>query len=112
MNDGERVVGVAVVGRPTSRVLARDTYTAEVTRCCTDGARNACSMLYAASWRAWRAMGGRRLITYTLATEPGTSLRAAGWREIYVTKGGSWNRPSRPRVDTAPTEQKCLWEAI
>jgi len=108
-NDGARIVGVAVIGRPTAGRL-QDGWTAEVTRCCTDGTPHVASKLYAAACRATRAMGYRRLITYTLATERGTSLRAAGWRELYNTKGGSWNRRWRPRVDKHPTGQKTLWE--
>ena len=108
-NDGEKVVGVIVVGNPKARALDNG-YIAEVTRCCTDGTKMAASMLYAAAWRAARAMGYQRLVTYTLAEEPGTSLRAAGFREIGKTKGGSWNRPSRPRIDKAPIGQKMLWE--
>lgn len=108
-NDGEKIVGIVTVGRPVSRMLDNG-YTAEVTRCCTDGTKNACSFLYAAAWRAARAMGYQRLITCTLVSEPGTSLRAAGWHALYETKGGSWNRPSRPRVDKAPTIQKTLWQ--
>ncbi len=104
------VRGVATVGRPVARMLD-DGWTVEVNRCCTDGARNACSMLYAAAWRAARAMGYRKLITYTLPEEGGASLRAAGWREIGKAGGGSWNKPSRPRVDTAPMQAKLLWEA-
>jgi hypothetical protein len=110
VNDGERVVGVITVGRPVARMLD-DGWTLEVTRCCTDGTRNAPSMLYGAAKRAAFALGYKRLITYTLQSEPGTSLRAAGWREIGAAGGGSWNCPSRPRVDTHPTEQKRLWEA-
>lgn len=109
VNDGERVVGVVMVGRPVARHLDNG-YTLEVTRCCTDGTKHAASMLYGAAWRAAKALGYRRLITYTLVEEPGTSLRAAGWRELYATAGGSWNVPSRPRVDKAPTGQKRIWE--
>jgi hypothetical protein len=109
LNNGERVVGVVIVGRPVSRMLD-DGWTAEVTRCCTDGTEHAPSKLYAAAWRASRAMGYRRLITYTLDTEPGMSLTAAGWKVIGATSGGSWSRPSRPRVDTHPLGQKTLWE--
>ena len=110
VNDGDKIVGVIIVGRPVARALDNG-YTAEVTRCCTDGTKMAASMLYAAAWRAARAMGYLRLVTYTLIEEPGTSLRAAGFREIGKTRGGSWNCPSRPRVDKAPTGQKTLWEA-
>lgn len=110
VNDGERVVGVVTVGRPVARRLD-DGWTLEVTRCCTDGTRHAASMLYGASWRAARALGYRRLITYTLIEEPGTSLKAAGWKSLYQTDGGSWSVPSRPRVDRHPLGQKTLWEA-
>ena len=110
LNDGYDVVGVAIVGRPVARM--NDTgWTAEVTRLCVrEGHKNAASMLYQACWRAARAMGYRRLITYTLQTEPGTSLRAAGWRLIGEAGGGSWNREERPRVDTHPLQEKLLWE--
>jgi hypothetical protein len=111
MQSDAKVVGVAIVGRPVAR-LSDDGFTAEVTRVATDGTRNACSMLYGACWRAARALGYRRLMTYTLASEPGTSLRAAGWREIGKAGGGSWSRGSRPRVDRHPTQEKIRWEAI
>jgi hypothetical protein len=110
VNDGEKVVGVATVGRPVARGN-QDGYTAEVTRCCTDGTPHVASMLYGACWRAAKALGYGRLITYTLASESGTSLHASGWREIGRRGGGSWSCASRPRVDTHPLEQKTLWEA-
>jgi len=109
-NDGVQVVGVAVVSRPTAR-MSDDGWTMELTRLCTDGTRNAASFLLGAVRRAVFALGYRRLITYTLPSEGGASLRAAGYREIGLAGGGSWSRPSRPRVDKAPTEQKMLWEA-
>jgi len=110
IQDGERIVGAAIVGRPVARML-QDGFTAEVVRLVTDGTKNACSMLYAACWRAWRAMGGTRLITYTLTTEPGTSLIAAGWKAVYQTahRAKGWDTPSRPRVPT-PQQPKTLWE--
>lgn len=107
--DGGGVVGVAIIGKPVARMSANG-WTAEVTRLCTDGTKNACSMLYAAAWRAARALGYLRLITYTLATESGVSLRAAGWRCIGEAGGGSWSRESRPRVDLHPTQEKLRWE--
>ena len=109
VNDRQKVVGVCIAGRPVAR-HNDDGWTLEVTRCCTDGTKNAASALYAAAWRAARAMGYKRLITYTLRDEPGTSLKAAGMRVVGQTKGGSWNCPSRPRVDKHPTGQKVLWE--
>ena len=109
VNDGEKVVGVITVGRPVARMLD-DGWTLEVTRCCTDGTRNAPSMLYGAANRAAFALGYKRVITYTLQSEPGTSLLAANWRVVGSAGGGTWNRKARPRVDTHPTEQKTLWE--
>jgi hypothetical protein len=111
VNDGEKVVGVATVGRPVARMLC-DGFTLEVNRLCTDGTPHAASALYGACWRAAKALGYRRLITYILAEEPGTSLRAAGWRNVGLRGGGSWSVPSRPRVDTHPLGQKQLWEAV
>lgn len=110
VSDGERIVGVVAVGRPVARAFD-DGWTLEVTRCCTDGTKNAASMLYGAAARAARALGYRRVVTYTLEVETGTSLRAAGWRVVWQTKGGSWSRQNRPRVDKAPTGPKTLWEA-
>lgn len=109
VSDDVGVRGVAIVGRPVSRMLS-DGWTAEVVRVCTDGARNACSMLYGAAWRACRAIGYRRLVTYTLPEEGGASLRAAGWRCIGEAGGGSWSRKGRPRVDLHPTQVKLRWE--
>ncbi len=108
-NEGKKVVGVVTVGRPVSRHLD-DGWTAEVTRLCSDGTKNVCSFLYAAAWRACRAMGYRKLITYILASETGGSLRASGWKEIGKRGGGTWNVASRPRVQKAPTGQKTLFE--
>ena len=108
--DDDAIRGVITVGRPVARHLD-DGVTLEVNRCCTDGAKNAASMLYGAAWRAAKALGYQRLVTYTLDTEPGTSLRAAGWRLVGRTSGGSWDTPSRPRVQVAPTQPKLFWEA-
>lgn len=108
--DAARIVGAAIVGRPVARMLADD-FTAEVTRLCTTGEKNACSLLYGAAWRAARALGYRRLVTYTLAEEGGASLRAAGWRCLGEAGGGSWSRKARPRVDTHPRQTKLRWEA-
>ncbi len=114
VNDGEKVVGVIIVSRPVARRLD-DGWTAEVTRCCTDGSEesskaHAASKLYAAAWRCARAMGYKRLITYTLDTEPGTSVKAAGWKCVGTSPGGSWSCKSRPRVDKHPLHPKLKWE--
>lgn len=110
-DDQGTVRGVVVVGRPVARHLD-DGWTLEVTRLCTDGARNACSMLYQAAWRASRALGYRRLITYIRADERGTSLVAAGWRLVgqACAGGKTWSRPSRPRVEVNSRQRGWLWE--
>lgn len=108
--DGERVCGAAIVGRPVARPLDNGS-TLEVNRVVTDGTPNACSKLLAAAWRAARALGYERLITYTLKEEGGASLRAAGWRMVGEVKGRTWNTPSRPRVDLHPLQDKFRWEA-
>lgn len=105
----EKIVGVAIVGRPVAR-MRDDGRTAEVTRLCTDGTKDACSFLYGASARAAFALGFKRIGTYILASEPGTSLTAAGWRLIGEAGGGSWSRDDRPRVDKHPTQGKLLFE--
>jgi len=106
--EGDKIVGVAVVGRPVARRLDNG-WTLEVTRLCTDGTLNACSKLYSACWRATREMGYRELITYILDTEKGGSLRAAGWTCLGKAGGMSWNVPSRPRVDKSPAQLKMKY---
>jgi hypothetical protein len=104
--------GVAIVGRPVARHLDNG-LTLEVTRTATDGTRNANSLLYGAAWRATRALGYTRLITYTQQDETGSSLRGAGWRVIAERPArGGWHCPSRPRTPNG-TEgiPRTLWEA-
>ncbi|MFD8144755.1 XF1762 family protein [Streptomyces sp. NPDC059708] len=104
--------GVAIVGRPVARHLDNG-QTLEVTRTATDGTTNANSLLYGAAWRAAKALGYTRLITYTQAGETGASLRAAGWKVIAERPSRpGWHCPSRPReaknTDHMP---RSLWEA-
>ena len=106
--DGE-LVGVAIMGRPVSRYLD-DGLTLEVNRLCTTGAENACSMLYGAAVRAARAMGYQKIITYTLDTEPGTSLRAAGWQCAGPAGGERWTGKRRPAADLYPPQKKLRYE--
>lgn len=92
---GDQLVGVAIVGNPISASFM-DGFTAEVLRGCVrpDAPCNANSFLYGACWRVWRAMGGLKLVTYTLQEESGASLRGAGWKvvaEVQPTKAG-WNK--------------------
>ena len=100
---------MAIMGRPVSRYLD-DGLTLEVNRLCTTGAENACSMLYGAAARAARAMGYRKIITYTLDTEPGTSLRAAGWQYAGPADGERWTGKRRPAADLYPPQKKLRYE--
>ena len=105
----DKIVGVAMVGRPVSRVLDNG-WTLEVNRLCTDGTKNVCSMLYAAAWRVTKNLGYKKLITYILENETGTSLIAAGWKEVGKCGGGSWNGKLRPRIDKHPLQKKIKFE--
>ena len=109
ISDDTHIKGVVIASRPIAR-MNDNGLTLEVTRCCTDGTPNACSMLYRAAWRVSKEMGYTRLITYTLKEEPGTSLKASGFKLIGLRGGGSWNRKSRPRDDKHPLQEKLLWE--
>jgi len=95
---GEGMVGIAIVGRPIARLL-NDGYTAEVTRVCVlkDSPKNTCSFLYGRCWRIWQQMGGKRMITYTLQKEKGSSLKGAGWKIMGETSKGNWSRKGRER---------------
>lgn len=113
--NGFGVIGVAMVGRPVARMLDASRIV-EVNRLCVRrdvpaGLRHcACSMLYSWSAREARKRNFSEIITYTLAdSEPGTSLIAAGWQRDAVTRGGTWSRASRPRIDKAPITAKVRW---
>jgi hypothetical protein len=80
--------GVAIIGRPVNINLDNG-ITAEIRRLCTDGTKNVCSMLYGAAWRIAKNMGYKKLITYILESEPGTSLKAANWQFDGFVKGRS-----------------------
>jgi hypothetical protein len=113
-DDAGGLAGIAIVGNPVSASLM-DGYTAEVLRVCVtpEAPKNAPSMLYGAAWRACRALGYRKLVTYTLQTESGASLRGAGWTIVAEVKGGGWNRPNIDRVrrwQPIYGQQKFRWE--
>ena len=103
------LVGAVVVGRPVARQIDARAR-AEITRLVVrEGIPNGCSKLYGAAWRAWRSMGGRELVTYTLPEEGGVSLRASGAMFEGEAGGGTWDRPNRGRTDKAPTGVKWRW---
>lgn len=116
--DGDRLCGVAIAGQPIARKLD-DGLTIEIRRVCTDGTYNACTKLYGACCRVAREMGYNRVITYTLASEPGTSLKASGFINEGLCGGVTWDMPSRPREEVQttlfgevrkyPDEKKIRW---
>lgn len=108
------LVGVAVVGRPVSReIQQREPTTAELLRLCVceRAPKNTPSLLLGAVRRAAWGLGYTRLISYTLASESGVSMRAAGYRLVGEVKGRSWDMPSRPRIDAHVIADRLLWEA-
>ena len=108
VDDAGALHGVAIVGRPVAR-RADDGWTCEVVRVATDGTANACSALYGAAWRAAKALGWRRMITYTLPAEGGASLRGAGWRNAGASRGhNGWL--SRAGRTLGNIENKTRWE--
>ena len=114
-SDGDQIVGVALIGRPVSRHLD-DGFTAEVTRVCVidDAPKNTCSFLYGNAWRAAKAMGYTKIITYTLQSESGASLRGAGWKiiaKLAPSNPAAWQ--SRPNRDRQPVvgQAKFRWQS-
>ena len=115
VSDGSELWGVVIVGRPVSRFVQAEGYTAEVLRCCVrdGGPKGCCSFLYGAAWRAWRAMGGERLITYTLQSEGGASLRGAGWRLVAERKPNDpklWQSRKGRSWQPVVGQAKFLWD--
>lgn len=102
----EKLVAVGIASLPKAKA-SQDGFTMEVSRLATDGYRNACSRLYGALCRAAAAVGYRRALTFTRLDEPGTSLRAAGFRDDGLTREQSWDRPSRSR--SAEPSQVRRW---
>ena len=103
------LVGGASVGRPVAR-LTNSKEVLEVTRLVTDGTPNACSTLYAAAARIGKELGYLRIQTFILDTEPGTSLKAAGWKLDGVSPGGQWKHTDgKPRRTDQPTVPKQRW---
>lgn len=108
--EGDRIVCVAILGRPVSRVLQAQGC-AEVTRVASDGTvPHAASMALGAIRKAALALGWRRLVSSTLLGEAGTSYRAAGWHPVALGDGGEWAREDRPRDASAQPGGKVRWE--
>ena len=106
--DGDKLCGVCMVGRPVSRYLD-DGETLEINRCCTDGTKNACTMLYGAAIRAAKALGYKRIFTYTRQSEPGTSLKASNWIYDGEAGGTHWTGKRYAEKTQSTDELKYRW---
>ena len=104
----DKICGVAICGRPVAR-HSDDGETLEIYRNCTDGTRNACSKLYGSCQRIARNMGYKRVITYTLASENGASLRAANFQNCGEAGGTQWTGSRKRSYYVAPHEMKIKW---
>ena len=114
-SDGARLVGVAITGRPVARHM-QDGGTVEVIRCCVldDAPKGTPSALYGASWRAAKALGWRRIITYTLQVESGASMRGAGWKVLAVRDANdpaAWQSRAGRAWQPVVGQAKFVWEA-
>ena len=105
--DGDKLVGVAICGRPVSRYLDNG-LTLEINRVCTDGTKNACSMLYGACSRIAKEMGYHDVITYTLESENGSSLKASNFKNEGTAGGTHWTG-KRNKGQNIPNEMKIRW---
>lgn len=104
--DDNQLCGVAICGRPVSRYLD-DGKTLEINRVCTNGTKNACSMLYGASCRVAKEMGYKKVVTYTLESENGSSLKASNF--IFCGKAGGTHWTSGRGKSRMPAELKNRW---
>lgn len=110
IDENGTIHGAATIGRPVARLAGHPLKTLEVTRLVTDGTPNACSALYGAAARTAKALGYQKIQTYILATEPGISLKAAGWICEGKAGGGQWKHTDgKPRRTDQPTETKLRW---
>jgi len=112
VDDSGKLIGVAIAGQPIAQ-KNDDGFTLEVLRVCVlDGYPNANSMLYGRVKRIGMLMGYRRIITYTLESESGASLRAIGAKPTRI-RTYTWSRPARPRDDQEVTYlPKLRWELV
>lgn len=108
--DGDDLACVAIVGRPVAQRLGNTTRgIAEVTRVASSGTEHAASMCLAAATRMALAGGYRRVVSYTLLGEAGTSYRAAGWRVTGLVEASQrWH--TRPGRTTMQGGAKVRWE--
>lgn len=107
---GEEIVGVAICGRPVSRYMDDGTVI-EINRLCTNGTKNACSVLYGACSRIAKEMGYRKIVTYILESENGASLKASNFICEGRAGGEMWTG-ERKRDNGVPKEMKTRWSRV
>ena len=113
----EEIIGVAMCGKPIARRLD-ERYTLEVYRVCIKDPppKNACSFLYGRCWRIWQSMGGKKILTYTLAEESGSSMKGVGWKKVSKTKpckvGKGWTTRKNRVWQPVNSQLKFRWEQI
>lgn len=106
------LVGVATIGRPVSRHTSQKEVL-EVTRLCTDGTKNACSALYSAAARIGKEMGYKKIQSFILDSETGSSLKASGWVFESISRGGQWKHTDgKQRRTDQPTNPKQKYVKI
>ena len=109
-----KLVGVAIIGRPVSRNFDFR-FVSEINRNCVleNAPKGTCSFLYSRAMKVWQSQGGKKILTYTLETEPGSSLKAVNFIPVAKTnyyKNG-WNNGGKINrsVDYVKT-RKIRWE--
>ncbi len=107
IDDNGKLIGCAICGRPVSRFYDNGR-TLEINRVCTDGTHNACSKLYGACCRIAKNMGYKKIITYTLQSENGSSLRASNFICEGQAGGTHWTGV-RNKGQKIPCEMKKRW---
>lgn len=121
--EGE-IVGAAIVEPAKAEALSKNGVF-EVTRlACRGGGATlnghvdgVASKLLGAAWGAMRAMGCRRMCSYTRLDESGVCYRAAGWVAVAFSKGEAWDHGNKadrwlPGLYSPTTEvvDRVRWE--
>ncbi len=118
VREAGQIVAVGTAGNPprvwqgTGRFVITRVAAKPVAADPGEHAKPYCTMIYGALCRAGKALGYREAWTYTLAEEPGTSLRAAGFEDMGLTRAEEWTRPSRTRAAAVRPEAKRRWRRV
>ena len=107
----DELVGAAIIGRAINRYLD-NRFTAEILRnsVLEKAPKGTFIFLYSRAMKVWQSQGGKKILTYTLETEPGSSLKAVNFNAAAKTgffKGGWQNRSNRREYTPI---RKIRWE--